>query len=561
MTSTKAIVSAAGVVQCWLILLSYSTRPSNGFNTCPSLLALPPRRIQQAYDNTYSSLAMITNRRRRGGSGAGTGAGRSSAPSSNKSPSQSSSGGAGRDYEKQELQASFASDAAASSSRSKASPFRVVLEDESGHVNRELAESIWSWEQDKRRMQHNVPNTDQILPSYSTREGIRLVNDIVTELLEESTSSTVTAKDSDQQRDDLTQEGIIALMHAMTTYHDEFETVEPKSKHAHRRHLLQDHNAFERYARGYITEQLAIALSGNRGSGDDDDALGSGRGQGSRSVSAQKPFLSMESTVGVSDPMEETYHYYTNLDEWEVLSGHVLDTGKGRKGTSPEQQLRSSRRGGSNHNRDDETPLVEEYLDEMIQYEGEDEMWIHQQQVAAPLRDFIPEADDDNTMMDDDLYDRFGGGDSSSSSEPLLTSSSFDDEVLRDMIRFNVDEFLGTTLNETESKVIQLRFGLSSTDEDETRSIIRGSGVIDDQLASATDSFSTSVSPSSSTPLTQHQVAEAMGLPLLQVEALQQRALERLRQAYADRYIAGSGADDEYDVIDDFHYWQEEESA
>ena len=52
-----------------------------------------------------------------------------------------------------------------------------------------------------------------------------------------------------------------------------------------------------------------------------------------------------------------------------------------------------------------------------------------------------------------------------------------------------------------------------------------------------------------------------MGLPLLQVEALQQRALERLRQAYADRYIAGSGADDEYDVIDEFHYWQEEESA
>ena len=522
MATTKGLIAAVGVMQ-WLVL----SRPIYGFNTCQSMLRLPrPGQHHTTFNDIVStrtftrSLSMITNKRRRA---IGGGGGRSANGNKNgNSPSNSAPGG--RD-EAQELQATFATDAASSAS-SSSSPFRVVLEDESGHVNRELAERIWSWEQGKRRMQRNLPD-DEILPSYSTRQGIRLVHAIVKDLLASKSS-----KVDDEEWDDLTQEGIIALMHAMTTYFDEFETVQAKSKHAHRKNLLQDHDAFERYAKGYITNQLRMALNRKAGVDDDDDDSG---GRNTKARRSSK-FLSMESTVGVSDPMEETHHYYTNLDEWEEISGHVLDTGKSRRRNM--QNL--GRRGSSN----DETPLVEEYLDEMIQFEGEDEMWIHQQQVAAPLRDFIPETDEDD--MDDD-YGSSGG---------LFSLSTFDDQVLRDMIRFNVDEFLGTTLNETESKVIQLRFGLATDRDDDDSRPIRGRGVIDDQLASATASFSTSVSPSSSTPLTQHQVAQIMNLPILQVESIQQRALEKLRQAYSARYV-----DDEYDIIDDFHYWQEEESA
>ena len=52
-----------------------------------------------------------------------------------------------------------------------------LLEDGEGHINRELAERIWNWEQQKRQ--------DKNLPKfpYSTRGGLRMVNDIVHELM------------------------------------------------------------------------------------------------------------------------------------------------------------------------------------------------------------------------------------------------------------------------------------------------------------------------------------------------------------------------------------------
>jgi RNA polymerase sigma factor (sigma-70 family) len=295
----------------------------------------------------------------------------------------------------------------------------TFLKDGDGHINPELADRIWNWEQAQREGK-NLPKFP-----YGTRQGLRLVNTIVNEL---------TGRDNNSdESDDLIQEGVIALMKVMK----DFDTTNAPS------------GTFEAHAKTYIRQQLLLSLDLSKPSNKN-----------------RKKMLSMESTVEIADPIETRY---SNQDEWEVREGLVLDNG-----------LRVVKRDES----------VEEFLDESMQYEGEDQMWVHQKQVVAPLRDSIP----------DDIH----------GSDP-----SPDDLALTDMIRYDVDEFLGTTLNEMESMVIQMRFGLDS--------------VI-------------------GMPQTQKEVAVALGLSVKRVRKLQQEALEKLKQAYSDRYVENS---------DDDHYWED----
>jgi RNA polymerase sigma factor (sigma-70 family) len=301
---------------------------------------------------------------------------------------------------------------------SKSSPF---LEDGRGHINPELAQRIYTWEQEQGiRAEYR----------HSTREGLRWVQDLVAQL------SPSTGKSNAGNDDDLIQEGVIALMQSMTKY--EHDSTDPNQ-------------TFEDFAK----ERIRLVLQDY---------------QTRKKSNNKRGTLSMESTVKIADPFLGTH--YTNQDEWEVREGLVLDNGQG-KGVKPDQ-------------------LVEEFLDEALQYEGEDQMWVHQQQVAAPLRDSIPEQ---STLFED--------------SEPTP-----DDLALTDMIRFNVDEFLGSTLEEDESQVIQMRFGFDTED---------------------------------SNPMTQKEVAFELGLSVNKVRKLQTQALEKLRLAYAHRYVG-----DEED-----HLWED----
>ena len=102
-----------------------------------------------------------------------------------------------------------------------------------------------------------------------------------------------------------------------------------------------------------------------------------------------KPALSMESTVEIADPLET---HFKNQEEWEVREG-----------------LKEP---------------VQDFVDKNDEYEGDDQMWVHQQQVAAPLRDMIPDGKEDSILH-----------------------NSPDDLALMDMIRYNVDEFLSSTLD------------------------------------------------------------------------------------------------------------------
>ena len=195
-----------------------------------------------------------------------------------------------------------------------------------------------------------------------------------------------------------------------------------------------------------------------------------GTGTASRSSSSNRqgqPPLSMESTVKIADPLETEDHYF-NQDEWEIREGLVLDNGKSLQ----------------------REQLVEDYLDETIQYEGEDQMWIHEQSVAAPLRDSI--ADDNMESI-------------------LENPDSLDDMALMDMILYNVDDFLGRTLDDVESQVIQMRFGLDDGE-----------------------------------PKTQKDIAYGLGLTLSQVRKHQKRALEKMRKSFTERYASDSTSRDDY---------------
>jgi RNA polymerase sigma factor (sigma-70 family) len=290
---------------------------------------------------------------------------------------------------------------------------RDFLEDAKGHINPELAQRIFRWERDQRL---NL----KVRSGFSTREGLRWVQDLVT--------STPRATNPAGSNDDLIQEGVMALMQAMTTYEVEARPTQ----------------SFENFAK----ERIQRALEDYQVTG----RLAS-------STNSRKSALSVESTVEISDPLEK---HYTNQDEWEVREGLMLDNGQGVKAHE----------------------LVENFLVEARQFEGEDQMWIQQQQVAASLRDSIPSNEDDeaNELENGDL--------------------SLDDLALRDMIIYNVDEFLGSTLDDLESQIIQLRFGLDAD-----------------------------------IPKTQRDVADDLDISVSKVRKLQKQALEKLRNAYSKQYV------------------------
>lgn len=376
--------------------------------------------------------------------------------------------------------------------------FFDLLDDDKGHINPELAQRIWKWEK-QQRVNLSSPDFD----GYSTRQGLRWVKEIMI-LVGQTGGKTFSSSPSSASAnyDDLTQEGVIALMQALKTFERE----------------SRPDQSFEAYAKAHIRSALeGYTLQHDNGAGM--TAAGNGRTRngrndarsGSSSSTAgrrrTRPPLSVESTVEITDPLLETVEKsrYVNQDEWEVREGLVLDNG------------RSLRR----------EELVEDFLDEMLQYEGEDQMWIHTQSVAAPLKDSIPDTSTFLEDVDDDAefllstrsannglkrytHDDETAG-SSAANRRRQGSTSPDDMALTDMILYNVDDFLGKTLDELESQVIQMRFGL------------------DDGI-----------------PQTQKEIALGLGLSVTKVRKLQQVALGKLRATFADKYVKDDTSHEDY---------------
>ncbi|KAL3906189.1 MAG: hypothetical protein SGARI_004113, partial [Bacillariaceae sp.] len=283
--------------------------------------------------------------------------------------------------------------------QSSQNTFEDILEDHDGKINPELASRIFKWER-QQRLNLDLPD----FQSYSTRDGLRWVKERVDGTLQQARSASKGSKrNPGPNHDDLIQEGVIALLQALRSFE----------------HDSRPGQSLELFAKTNIQQALeSYSLERAKGTGTESTFV-----DGSNKKQRRPPPLSMESTVEIADPLETESQYF-NQDEWEVREGLVLDNGK----TMQREEL------------------VEDFLDESMQYEGEDQMWIHEQSVAAPLRDSIPEflTDEERADMND----------------IVKSSDSPDDLALADMILYNVDDFLGKNLDEVEAQVIRERFGL-----------------------------------------------------------------------------------------------------
>ena len=343
-----------------------------------------------------------------------------------------------------------------SSSLSSSSYNEAILEDSDGHINGELARRIWKWEK-QQRLNLDLPDFQK----YSTRTGLRWVRESVLQTMSSSTTisttgaisrsgatTTTTTTSKRDAYDDLIQEGVIALMVAAQTF-------ERKSN---------PNESFETFAKNKISLALdSFTLERAKGSGT------------TGTIDKIYPPLSVESTVDIVDPFEPDNHCYYNQDEWEIREGFLHDNGQS--------------------------------LNENLQYEGEDQT----QSIAASLRDSIPEIKDDRAFsIINDIMGGTGNNNNNNSIRSAVTSPA--DAALADMILYNVDGFFGKSLDETESHIIQMRYGLD--EDDEQKSL--------------------------------QDISYDLNLTISKVRKIQKVALRKLRANFTKRYITDDTGHEEY---------------
>jgi len=124
-------------------------------------------------------------------------------------------------------------------SNSNIAELHSILDDGQGHINSDLARSIWQWENSHFHSQNDDPFPAKRL-QYSTRDGLRLIDDIAREF------------DVENRHADLVQEGVVALMKC-TVLWDEKHLLKQDEK------ITED--SFEVFARNTITKAMKKALT------------------------------------------------------------------------------------------------------------------------------------------------------------------------------------------------------------------------------------------------------------------------------------------------------------
>ncbi len=387
-----------------------------------------------------------------------------------------------------------------------------ILDDGHGHINPELAQSIWEWDNDHRLQEeqseddtlaNNSHNDDSHngrkrvkeakFPAaklkYSTRDGLRLVDKIARELMAEgpaqsrgsatsSSSIAATADSSDLSYSDLVQEGVVALMRAMSTFDpDRIQPGQPPE---------QPQQTFEVYARKSIFRAMSIALASTGRPiripthvhetllhakrarrnlrtrlhreptlAEVADRIGVTTEKLSLYQLASRGTLSVESTVEIYDPSSNHPTSFTDLDTYEARTGKdeaLLHSGEADFGLEEEEE------------------------------------WVEHDKVVAPLKEIIAD----------------------------VNSEGPDEFALGDMIRHDVDDFLTKTLDPQELSIIRMRYGL-----DTSNLIIGGKG------------------------LSLEMIGQKLGITHQYVSQIEQRALEKLRTSFSNSYI-GAYLDDDH---------------
>jgi RNA polymerase primary sigma factor len=324
-------------------------------------------------------------------------------------------------------------------------PFRGIshlIDDGNGNIRSDLATSIWNWDNEHRR-KDSLPKFE-----YSTRKGLRLVDEIARELLE-TTRGVNKGVDEDHTvttYSDLVQEGVVALMYAMAKYDD------------------SQGESFAHYARRKIATTLTRYLGKDSRSFRLPSHIMELLNHARRIKARLRSQMGREPTI--SQVAEELGIPTKKLELYQLVSGSTLSVERTMEIYDPLVETTFA---------DQDTWEHEHWGEENAeqQDEGEDEMWVHQEQIAAPLRDMIPD-----------------------------TQPTPDDLVFQRMIHDDVDDFLVKTLTDRELQIIRLRYGLNN-------------------------GKATSLS----------DIGLELGVTASRVKQIEEQAMEKLRSSYTNREV------------------------
>jgi hypothetical protein len=233
------------------------------------------------------------------------------------------------------------------------------------------------------------------------------------------------------------------------------------------------------------------------------------------SIMIRPPFLD-DDEIGTMMPHEGAvvHRFWSRgLDDLDGIYSRKRHRGGGGGG----------RRLSSSYNDEFEEAGDDEYYEE----EGnDDQAWLHQQlqeQERFAVRSYVDRIPDTDTVTDYDDYE--------SDNNNVDDDNDDDDDQLRleDVLRTNLAKVLASTLTSQQLQVLQHVYGLQGGTTTTTTTGTTGSLLLP--------------SPPPPTPLTVDETAMKLGLSRPRVERLLDRALTRLRRAFAEMYLSSGEGD------------------
>jgi len=315
-----------------------------------------------------------------------------------------------------------------------------ILEDGDGHINSALASAIYEWE-----TAHTQTAPGSIKKEFSTRDGLRLVDELAREVLDSLESNNDDGgKKSTISYNDLVQEGMIALLRAMSTYtnytslgtknksittfeqyakeaiHSSFlqflaTTSRPIRLPASLQTTLEAANTAAKYLRNKLGKEPSLAQVAKEVNVNPEQ-LALYRKLYRKMVGRVGTFVSMEDGLEVYDPS---------------LAGYV---GNGLRARSDSDAVTSSDEDDASSSSTTSTTPAD-VPSTLLQLNTQEDDWTRQppERSVAPLRDVFTDTEEINN--------------------PLSYTHHF-------ILNEELNQFLCETLSTVELEVIQLRFGL-----------------------------------------------------------------------------------------------------
>lgn len=331
-----------------------------------------------------------------------------------------------------------------------------ILDDGNGHINSNLAQAIYEWE-----VAHN-DNTRQS-SQFSTRDGLRMVDELAREIIpsigidideDEKKDTNNDNEEGASSYNDLVQEGMIALMHAMSTY-DNYKSHTTASKIS----------SFEEYAKQSIQSSFLHFLA--HSSRPIRLPLSLQTTLQTANIAAQKLRLTLgkePSLVQVAQEVNiapEQLALYRKLhrsmvsrvgtfvsveDGMEVYDPTLAGVGVGT-GLRSRRDWSVGRRGGDDKERgrtssaesslsaDTSSTAMANSEQDLTQLNSQEDNWTREppERTVAPLKDVLTDTEEINNPLS---------------------------YMHHHLLNEELNEFLLETLTEEELTVIQLRFGL-----------------------------------------------------------------------------------------------------